>query len=29
MADVSDAEMRSAVIYMFTESTKPKDKAGS
>lgn len=29
MADVSDAEMRAAVIYMFTESTKPKDKAGS
>jgi len=26
MADLSDAEMRSAVIYMFTESTAPKGK---
>ncbi len=24
MADLSDAEMRAAVIYMFTESTGPK-----
>jgi cytochrome c5 len=26
MADITDAEMRAAVVYMFTESTAPEKK---